>query len=508
MDEFCEHFDDPSLCLRCKALRQAAPAVASAALAARANGVPDRAPADLRGIPGPRDARDPLPHEPLSELGFAHRLIEVHGDRLRYVPVWRRWLCWDGKRWMHDTSGEAERCMKHVVRSVTADAALVRDEKERRALLHVLRRAESASGVKGALTLAGTHERLALRPEDLDTDPYLLNVQNGILDLRTGELSPHDPGRHLTKVAGAAYDPAAPGVEFGKFLARVQPDPEMRTFLARLLGHALSGVVAEHVLPILYGAGANGKSTLLDQAVCPALGDYASAADPAIFTDRGHDAHPTGVADLFGRRLVVVQETDRGRHLAEGTVKRLTGGDQIKARRMHEDFWEFRPSHTAVMSTNHRPLVRGTDEGIWRRLRLVPFDVVIPAEERDAELADRLRLELDAVLTWLVDGYRDWRDQGLREPAQVTDATALYRTDSDALGRFLEQRCVLHPTMTVGSTALFEEWKRWCTGENHDPGSATGFARDLQGRGLDNRKDRTGRMRWHGLGLSTTDEEG
>lgn len=492
-DEFCERCSNLREICRHPPLAQ----VPSVRTAAR------RAPKPVAPVIG-----DPLPDEPLTELGYAHRLIDVYGDRLRYVPQWRRWLIWDGKRWKLDDEGQAPRLMKLTARSVTVAISTMReDDKERRTALRQVLRCESASGVRGALDLAATEPGIALAPDDLDTDPWLLNCQNGVLDLRTGELGPHDPALHLTKVTGAAHDPNAPGVEFSAFLARVQPDPGMRAFLARLFGHALPGTVIEHLLPILYGTGANGKSTLLEHAICPALGDYAASADPALFTERRSDAHPTGVADLFGRRLAVVQESDSGRHLAEGTVKRLTGGDRIKARRMHENFWEFKPSHTVVMLTNHRPLVRGTDEGIWRRLRMVPFDVVIPPEERDGELGERLRLELDAVLAWIVAGYNDWREHGLAEPAQVTTATDEYRTDSDALGRFFDQRCLLGPHYHVSSADLFDAWQRWCAAENLEPGTQTAFARVLHDKGLENEKDRHGRKRWRGIGLESEDDE-
>src|SRR5439155_21442543 len=182
-----------------------------------------------------------------------------------------------------------------------------------------------------------------------------------------------------------------------------------------LVGHGLEGRVIEDILPIHFGEGANGKGTFIG-AVLAALGDYGDAADPGLLTARSFDAHPTGTADLCGLRLAVLHETDAGRHLAEGTVKRLTGGDRLKARRMREDFWSFDPSHTFVMLTNHKPLVAGTDEGIWRRIRLVPWDVVIPAAERDEQLASRLALEVGAVLAWLVAGYLDWHEHGLADP--------------------------------------------------------------------------------------------
>ena len=200
------------------------------------------------------------------------------------------------------------------------------------------------------------------------------------------------------------------------------------------------------------------------------------------------------MADLYGLRLAVLHESDAGRHLAEGTVKRLTGGDRLKARRMREDFWSFSPTHTFVMLTNHRPVVSGQDEGIWRRLRLVPWDVVITEAERDEDLPDKLALELPAVLAWLVTGYRQWRAHGLGDPDQVLEATGKFRAESDALRRFLDQRCLQHGT--VGSTDLFTAWKSWCAAENEEPGSQTAFAGALENKGVDKKKDSAGRMRW------------
>jgi putative DNA primase/helicase len=285
-------------------------------------------------------------------------------------------------------------------------------------------------------------------------------------------------------------------------MERVQPDPAMRAFLARLLGHALEGRVVSHVLPIFYGEGGNGKGTLINHAVLPALGDYADAADAGLLTARTFDAHPTGVADLCGLRLAVLHETDAGRHLAEGTVKRLTGGDRLKARRMREDFWSFDPSHTFVMLTNHKPIVTGTDEGIWRRLRLVPWDVVIHAAERDEQLGARLAGELDAVLAWLVAGYQDWASGGLREPQRVTAATTAYRDESDSLGRFLTQRCLTGQHFTIRSSDLFIAWSKWCADEGEDPGSQTAFSLVLTNRGFDKRSTAAGNV-WKGLGIVT-----
>jgi putative DNA primase/helicase len=444
---------------------------------------------------------DPMPDEPITELGYAHRLITAYGDRLRYVPTWRKWLVWDGMRWARDDDLQAVRWMTLVVRSVTTAAVASSDRmREKEA-----RRVESNKAVHGALNLASAQARVAVKVEHLDADPFLLNCRNGVLDLRTGQLCGHDPDRLLTKLTGAEYDAEASGLEFPKFLERVQPDPDMRSFLARLLGHSLEGRVTEHLMPIFYGEGGNGKGTLVG-VVLAALGDYANSADADLLTARSFDAHPTGVADLFGLRLALLSESDRGRHLAEGTMKRLTGGDRVKARRMREDFWSFDPSHTFLMLTNHKPIVTGTDEGVWRRLRLVPFEETIADQERDLELGERLKLEVNAVLAWLVAGYQQWREVGLAEPSQVIAATDAYRAESDLLGRFLDERCLLGAGFHVRSSELYAVWQTWCAAEGEHPGTQKSFTTALQNKGFDTERTRVG-IKWRGIGLAADDGE-
>lgn len=436
--------------------------------------------------------------EPWTDLGHARRLAAVHGHRLRFIPAWRKWFTWDGRRWQLDRTGEAARCAKHIAGQLMEQAKNITDEKKRDKMIQAAKKAQSAYGIRAMLELAGTEPQIAVTPDDLDAHPHLLNTTTGVLDLTTGQVTAHDPALHLTKITGAGYNPDATAPTFTQFLERVQPHQEMREFLARLLGHTLTGQVLEHLMAILYGTGANGKTTLVE-IVRKVLGDYAATTDPGLLIDRG-EAHPTGIADLFGLRLAITYETDAGRRLAEGTIKRLTGGDRVKARRMREDFWEFDPTHSITMVTNHRPIVTGDDEGIWRRLRLIPFNVVIPDGEQDGKLPERLELEADGVLAWLVAGYRQYLERGLAEPDSVRQATSQYRRDSDALGRFLNEHCVLNETIRVRSSALFSAWCQWCAAENLEAGTQTEFSTRLTDRGYDKTKT-GGRMVWQGIGL-------
>lgn len=442
--------------------------------------------------------------EPLTELGYARRLVAKHGKTLRYVVPWKQWLRWDGTRWAPDADGHVFRCAKVIARQV--HTAILADPDADKVTIGAAKKAESNSGVNGALTLASTEPGIAVVPEQLDAHPFLLNAANGVVDLRTGNLGPHDPELMLTKITRGAYVPGTAAPTFGRFLEEIQPDEGMRDFIRSLLGHTLQGKVTAHILPIFFGDGANGKSTLMD-AVMNAAGDYADAGDPDLLRARTFDAHPTGIADLFGRRLVLLHESDAGVRLAEGTVKRLTGGDRLKARRMREDFWSFNPSHTFVMLTNHKPIVGGTDEGIWRRLKLIPFATVIPAEKRDEGLGAKLAGEADAILTWLVGGYLDWRDNGFGEPGAVTEATRAFRAESDPLGRFLGALCMLMASAHVGSTQLFRAYEKWCQAEREDAGTPTAFANALKARGYESYKSH-GTMQWRGIGLYAPDDDG
>ena len=415
------------------------------------------------------------------QLRMAYRLVNSsHRDRLLHVHGvgWHRW---DGRRWAYDDQGHAVRAVRDVLRrALQASLDLATDAAK--AIRRDVDKCSSATGAAGVLALAASMAPFAATVADLDADPYLLNVANGILDLRTGQLRDHDPADRCTKVTAAAYRPEAGGEEWATFLNRVLLNPEVRAFLQRLTGVALLGRVVEHVLPIATGVGANGKG-VFTRSVEHALGDYASTAESDLFMSRD-GAHPTGEMDLLGRRWVTVSETDHGRRLAEATMKRLTGGDTIKARRMRQDFVEFVPSHTPLLVTNHLPAVRGDDPAIWRRIRVVPFDVVIPEAERDKHLDERLQLQAEAVLTWAVAGWRDYSDRGdLGEPEAVKVATRAYRLDSDPVARFVADECIVTPHGHTPAGELWSRWLKWAVADGAPETSQKVFGEALERKG-------------------------
>jgi len=429
---------------------------------------------------------------------MAYRLAAAYAGRLLYVHG-IGWHSWDGARWTDRDPGAPKRAVLDVLRVALADS--LDDGRLRRDV----GKCESATGVAGVLDLASALTEFSTTVDHLDADPYILNVANGTLDLRTMTLRPHDPADRITKVCRAGWYPDVDPSVWDEFLAEVLPDAEVRGFVRRLAGVGLLGLVVEHVLAIFTGTGANGKGTAY-KAVNYALGDYASTVEPDLFLHR-QGAHPTGEMDLRGVRWCVVSETEKDRRLAEATMKRLTGGDTIRARKMRQDFVEFTPSHTAVMITNHLPRVSGDDPAIWRRLRVVPFEVVIPAERRDKHLDERLGLAADAVLAWAVAGYADYDRRGdLDEPPSVVAATEDYQRSSDAVARFISEECVVLSSVAATTTQLHSRWVDWARQDGADEMSVKAFGEALDRHGHAATKSNGQRLR-RGIGLAAHDHE-
>ncbi len=443
----------------------------------------------------------------LTDYGNAERLVGRHGEDLRYCHAWKKWLVWDGQRWRVDDTGEVERRAKETVRSTYAEAAAEPDADARKALAAHAKRSESSGKLDAMIALAESEPGVPVRHNELDADPWSFNVANGTIDLRSGNLRPHVRDDLITKLAPVVYDPTARAPAWDTFLEEILPSYRMRAYLKRLIGYALTGKIAEHILPICHGTGANGKSTLLN-TVLEMAGEYGlQAADDLLVVKS--NAHPTEQADLFGRRYVTNMETEDGKRLAESRVKQLTGGDRVRARRMREDFWEFSPTHTLFLATNHKPEVRGTDHAIWRRLRLIPFTVTIPQERQDKHLDEKLRAELPGILRWAVEGCLEWQRHGLGEPDEVMAATKIYREEMDVLAAFLSDRCVVHERASALATPLYHEYREWCeeTGERVE--SQKKFGSRLGERGFESRRrtsgDGKGQTEYIGVGLLSPD---
>lgn len=435
--------------------------------------------------------------KPFTDDANALRFTKTHADVLRYVPEWGIWLRWDGTRWERDKKRTVIELARGVARSIYHDALMTAGDDHKAAMKWATTSA-GAPRIHAMVDLARSSHGVPVLAHELDADPWLLNVANGTLNLHTGELRAHAQGDLITKRAGCAYVPDAEAPRFAAFLEQVLPDPEVRRFVQAYAGYCLTGVTSEQILLFAHGVGANGKTTLI-QALLHVLGEYAKQAEPDLLLARDN-AHPTGVADLQGARLVVSSEIEDGRRLAEATVKQLTGSDRVKARYMRQDFFEFDPTHKLLIATNHKPAVRGTDHAIWRRIRLVPFDVVVDRHDQDPYLQERLRAEAEGILAWAVEGCRIWQDEGLPVPAAIVAATEEYRAEEDRVGAFIAERCELGATYSESASALYKAYSTWAEAGGEGVLSQKRFGGQIKERGLD--KARLGAEgRYHYIGI-------
>jgi len=441
-------------------------------------------------------------HRPgCTDVGNAFRFARHCRGHVRHCDPWGQWLSWDRRRWQRDNTRRIWRLARSTVRGIYAEAALETDSDRRGRLAKWAISSESRSLLTNMIELASSEPGIPVVPAELDVDPWLLNCRNGTVDLRTGELRAHDRADLITKLAPVEYDPDASCPTWDAFLARIMGDEtELIDYLQRVVGLALVGQVVEHVLFFLYGLGANGKSTFLS-ALLAALGDYAKQAPPELLMYSQHDRHPTERADLFGVRLVASTEVEAGKRLAEVLVKQLTGGDRVKARYMHHDFFEFDPSHTILLAANHKPVIHGGDYAIWRRIRLVPFTVTIPAEEQDPHLGAKLAREAQGILAWAVRGCLDWQLAGLRDPGVVTRATDAYRDEMDVLGAFLDAHCVVQKAAEVTADALYQRYRSWAETAGERPVSKKALGMRLEERGFHGGKTAGDARCWRGIGL-------
>ena len=414
---------------------------------------------------------------PRTDYGNAERLVRRHGNDLRFCASLGGWLAWDGVRWGKDETGEVVRRAKETVRSIAVEAATSDHEESRRGLLAHSLASEKASRLTAMVNLAQSEAGVPVRAEDLDADPWLLNVQNGVIDLRTGQLGPPRREALCTKLAPVAYDPAATCPVFDAFLTEVQPDPEVRACLLRILGYSLTGVVREHIFPIHHGGGGNGKGTLRD-VMLAVLGEYATEVPAALLMskDKG-DVHPTEKMVLRGARFASASETQKGRAIDEALVKLVTGGDPITARYMRQDFVTFFPTHKLWLSTNHRPVIRELSPAMWCRILLFPWSVFIPTPEQDGDLSTKLKAEAPGILRKLVLACLEWQARGVDPPKAVQAATEGYKAESDPLADFLAQRTTTEPLpgKTVAramAKQLLEAYGQWARANGSDPMTA------------------------------------
>jgi putative DNA primase/helicase len=441
-----------------------------------------------------------------TDMGNAQRLIERHGTNLRYCFDSGKWLTWNGRCWATDNDGQVERLAKETIKSMYCEAGCSTNISDRGNLAKHALKSEAEGRLHAMVNLAKTEPSVPVSQSMLDADPWLLNCQNGTIDLRTGKLLAHHRNNLCTKEVAIAFDPDAQCPTWSAFLNRVMADNRaLVKFLQRAVGYALTGMTTEQVLFFLYGTGANGKSTFIE--TCRNLvSDYAQQADFDTFVPK-ENGHPRNdLARLTGARFVAAVEAAQGRQLAENVIKQATGSDTITARFLYREYFEFTPQFKLFLVANHKPVVVGTDEAIWRRIRLIPFTVTIPPDERDKQLLEKLHRELPGILAWAVRGCLDWQRDGLGEPEAVSNATAAYRREMDVMADFIDEHCVLGEHETEDAGLLYEKFKEWSLQNGEGAATQKKFGAQLRERGFEAGKKRGSRC-WFGLRLRHVAED-
>lgn len=420
-----------------------------------------------------------------SEDALALAYAERHANDSRYVAAWGRWMHYDGARWNADTTLHAF----NRARTICREVALECDKPVA---------VTAARTVAAVVQLARTDRRLAATVEQWDANHLQIvttsdddMVPAATYDLVTGLARAPDPLDYMTKSTTCSAAPAGtPHPQWSAFLSRITVgDTELQGFLQRYIGYCCTGLTTEHVFVFAYGTGANGKSTFIN-TIARIFGDYVAIADMGTFIASKNERHPTDLAKLRGARLVVAQETQKGRQWDETKIKALTGGDRLTARFMRQDFFDFAPTFKLFIAGNHKPRIGSVDEAMRRRLLLAPFTVRIPPRERDPDLPERLWGERAAILRWCLDGCLLWQRDGLAPPACVRDATDEYFRGQDTVGEWLEDCTQDRGELAfTRMTALFSSWKEWCEERNHRPGSARALSGMLEDRGYEKRRE-------------------
>jgi putative DNA primase/helicase len=441
-----------------------------------------------------------------TDLGNARRFVSRHGKNIHFIPEWNKWIVWTGSQWDIDNDGAIMRLAKDTVESIYSEALGIQNDEDRTALRKHALKSQAEPRLKAMVSLAESEAAVVLPANKLDADPWILGVQNGVVELKTGNFRLARRDDFITKRANVAIDPKAQCPGWLQFLDTVTDgDISLQSYIQRVVGYVLTGSVREEVMFVLHGTGNNGKSTFRE-TVHSLLGDYALAADAGLLIERKTPGGATPeLARLRGRRLVSINETSENDHLNEARVKFITSQDKITARNLYQGFFDFDPSHKTFLTTNHKPIIRGTDIGIWRRIHLLPFTVAIPTEKVEKDFRERrLMPELSGILNWALMGLAAYLKEGLNPPGPVTASTENYRHDMDVVGQWIAERCEVDPKASFPTGDAYFNYKGWAEDEVGWALKKLTFRRHLSDRGFAAEKGTHGQRMIVGLRLKST----
>lgn len=428
----------------------------------------------------------------LNELGNAERIAYEYGHVIKYVSD-MGWLIWDGKRWKFDNKKQIERIANKVIRGLEKSD----DELEVKWARMCGKRNIRINSIKDLMPLVPAER------EDFDKHKYLFNVENGIIDLKTGKLQSHDRELGLTKITNVEFDENAKCPEWLNFLEQIfLGDKELIEYMQRLIGYSLTGEITEQIMVFLIGGGSNGKSTFIN-TIKDLMGEYGKQAKSDTFIKKKETGANNDIARLVGSRFVSAIESEDGEQLSEAFVKQITGGEPVLARFLRQEYFEFTPEFKVFFTTNHKPVIKGVDEGIWRRVKLVPFNLQLPKEKRDLKLPEKLSLEMPGILNWAIEGCLKWQQSGLKEPAVVKKATGDYKEDMDILGPFLYECCYIPmiDEVRIEAKELYEVYSNWCFKTGEHALKNRSFYRMLETKGFKKKKGNQNKTFIHGVTL-------
>lgn len=422
------------------------------------------------------------------DTGNAQRFVDLFGDKVRYCYTDKRWLWYDGRKWCTDMTGAVKRLADKAVACMSAELKVYEqtdaDEGTDMAKAFEKHMKSSRSNKSKNAMLNEVMHHVPILPSQLDRYKAVLNTPGGVIDLKSGALAPHDPKNYFTKITAVEYSENADCPRWTAFLDDIfGGDKDLIRYVQKAVGYSLTGATSEQCAFFLYGTGRNGKSTFLD-IIRDIFGDYAANIQPETIMVRNSQgsAINSDIARLKGARLVTSVEPNEGVRINEGLLKQLTGDDTVTARKLYGDEFEFKPEFKLWMATNHKPVIRGTDTGIWRRIHMIPFTVQIPEEKIDRRLKYKLSAELTGIFRWAVEGCLLWQKEGLKMPRAVLEEVREYRREMDVISAFVEDKCTVGKGLSVKSSQLFAAYLNWAEQNNEYRMSSTKFGMELAKR--------------------------
>lgn len=451
-------------------------------------------------------------HFSYDDTGNSGRFMRAFGERVKYSFNNKKWYYYSGKVWVMDDLGKVYEMADMIAKSISKEPIVVSDETneklveqaEKNKAKHV-KYSRSVSGKQRMIT--DTQHRVAIGTDAFDRDPYLFNTVSGYIDLNNRHLMKHNPSKMMSKMSYSEYNPEADCQQWIKFLNEIfQGDQELIDYIQRAIGYSMSGDVSEQVMFFLVGDGQNGKSVFVN-VLNDVMGSYGTAIQPSTLMASNRDGSSASpdIARLKGARFVTTSEPNKGMKLDEGIVKQMTGDDKITARHLNAEFFEYKPEFKIWMTTNHKPVIQGTDTGIWRRIVIIPFEYQIPKDKIDKKLTSKLKGELTGILNWCVDGYEAWRENGLMEPDLIAKQRGEYRNEMDIVHRFVDENCVINPNVEEVATDLWKAYHSWVK-EGNEWGnmSRTKFGIELSKR-FNKKQNSKGRIVYQGLKLNDSE---